>query len=86
MSYSPDQLIKIAVNFEKLASESLAATAKKKEKKSDSKSKGNKKLPPWLKDKSKKEDPKDKKDKKSDKKTKKSSLEEINSLLAKYAV
>jgi hypothetical protein len=33
MSYSPDQLIKMAVNYEHLATESLLATAKKKEKK-----------------------------------------------------
>ena len=33
MSFSPDQLIKMAVNYEHLATESLVATAKKKEKK-----------------------------------------------------
>ena len=33
MSYNPEQLIKIAVNYEQLASESLLVTAKKKEKK-----------------------------------------------------
>lgn len=39
MSYSADELIKMSVNYEQLASNSLMATAKKKEKKLDPKAK-----------------------------------------------
>ncbi len=39
MSHTADQLIKMAVNYEQLATESLVTTAKKKEKKLDPKAK-----------------------------------------------
>lgn len=39
MSQTADQLVKMAVNYEQLAAESLVATAKKKEKKLDPKAK-----------------------------------------------
>lgn len=96
MSYSPDQLLKIATSFEELASDTLVSSAKAKDKKkSDPKAK---KTSDPKKD-SKKSDSQSAKDKKSDsskkdpkkpfwmfkKKDKKSSLENIELLLAKYA-
>lgn len=83
MSYTAEELVKIAVNFEQLTAKALVILAKKKDEKSNSKAKGKKKMPPWLKGKDKKSDSNQAKDKKSDKKTKKSS-EYYDGILAKF--
>lgn len=61
MSYNADELLVLAEDFEKMATESLVKTAKAKDKKDKAKGK---KLPPWLKEKDKdsKEDCADAKD------------------------
>lgn len=77
MSYTADQLVSIASSFEKKASESLEAIAKKKEEKKSEKGKKTekgKKPPFWMKNKelSDSNDAKDKKDKDSKKDSKES--------------
>lgn len=61
MSYNADELLVLAEDFERMATESLVKTAKAKDKKDKTKGK---KLPPWLKKKedSKEEDCADAKD------------------------